>query len=212
MTAYNLVRFRVKPGHEKEFVDAHKAMDRSSMKGLRKATLIKTGDRTYAFVGEWNAMSDIAAARSIMIANLDKTRFLAAASHDVLQPLNAARLYVTSLVERQLGGAEATLVRNIDASMEAVEEILNVLIEISRLDAGRLEPDLTAFRLEEVFERLAVEFEPLAHEKGLDLRIVPSQALIDGKGRGHRLKATLELTVIPLCWPDRKGLTAGMGQ
>ena len=74
MTAYNLVRFRVKPGREKEFVDAHRAMDRSTMKGLRKATLIKTGDRTYAFVGEWNAMTDIAAARSIMIANLDKTR------------------------------------------------------------------------------------------------------------------------------------------
>jgi Na+/proline symporter/signal transduction histidine kinase/ActR/RegA family two-component response regulator len=111
-------------------------------------------------------------------ANLDKTRFLAAASHDVLQPLNAARLYVTSLVERQLGGPEATLVRNIDASMEAVEEILNVLIEISRLDAGRLEPDVTAFRLEEVFERLAVEYEPLAHEKGLDLRIVSTSLAV----------------------------------
>ena len=111
-------------------------------------------------------------------ANLDKTRFLAAASHDVLQPLNAARLYVTSLVERQLGGPEATLVRNIDASMEAVEEILNVLIEISRLDAGRLEPDITAFPLEEVFERLAVEFAPLAREKGLELRIVPTSLAV----------------------------------
>ena len=81
-------------------------------------------------------------------ANLDKTRFLAAASHDVLQPLNAARLYVTSLVERPLGGQEATLARNIDASLEAVEEILNVLIEISRLDTGRLEPDITVFPLQ----------------------------------------------------------------
>ncbi len=107
-------------------------------------------------------------------ANLDKTRFLAAASHDVLQPLNAARLYVTSLVERQLGEPEATLARNIDASMEAVEEILNVLIEISRLDTGGLEPDLTAFPLQEVLERLAVEFAPLAREKGLELRIVPT--------------------------------------
>ena len=81
-------------------------------------------------------------------ANLDKTRFLAAASHDVLQPLNAARLYVTSLVERALGGQEATLARNIDASLEAVEEILGVLIEISRLDTGRLEPDITVFPAE----------------------------------------------------------------
>ena len=111
-------------------------------------------------------------------ANLDKTRFLAAASHDVLQPLNAARLYVTSLVERSLGGQEATLARNIDASLEAVEEILGVLIEISRLDTGRLEPDITVFPLNEVFERLQVEFSPLAREKGLDLRIVATRAWV----------------------------------
>jgi signal transduction histidine kinase/CheY-like chemotaxis protein len=107
-------------------------------------------------------------------ANLDKTRFLAAASHDVLQPLNAARLYVTSLVERQPDGNEATLARNIDASLEAVEEILNVLIEISRLDTGRMEPDLTVFALKELFDRLAVEFYPLARPKGLTLKIIPT--------------------------------------
>jgi CheY-like chemotaxis protein len=111
-------------------------------------------------------------------ANLDKTRFLAAASHDVLQPLNAARLYVTSLVERAQGGQEATLAGNIDASLEAVEEILGVLIEISRLDAGRLEPDMTVFPLNEVFERLNVEFAPLAREKALDLRIVATHAWV----------------------------------
>jgi Na+/proline symporter/signal transduction histidine kinase len=111
-------------------------------------------------------------------ANLDKTRFLAAASHDVLQPLNAARLYVTSLVERAQGGQEATLAGNIDASLEAVEEILGVLIEISRLDAGRLEPDITVFPLNEVFERLKVEFAPLAREKALDLRIVATQCWV----------------------------------
>jgi Na+/proline symporter/signal transduction histidine kinase/ActR/RegA family two-component response regulator len=108
-------------------------------------------------------------------ANLDKTRFLAAASHDVLQPLNAARLYATSLLERQSGSPDAKLARNIDASLEAVEEILNVLIEISRLDAGRLEPDITAFALSDVFERLEVEFSPLAREKGLELTIVPTR-------------------------------------
>jgi Na+/proline symporter/signal transduction histidine kinase/ActR/RegA family two-component response regulator len=107
-------------------------------------------------------------------ANLDKTRFLAAASHDVLQPLNAARLYVTSLVERRLPGSEARLVHNVDASLEAVEEILGVLIEIARLDTGRLEPDITEFALADVFERLELEFLPLAREKGLDLRVIAS--------------------------------------
>jgi len=108
-------------------------------------------------------------------ANLDKTRFLTAASHDILQPLNAARLYVTGLVERELTGSDAQLVRNVDASLEAVEEILNILIEISRLDTGRLEPDVTAFPLDEVFERLKVEFAPLAREKALELRVVATR-------------------------------------
>jgi signal transduction histidine kinase len=108
-------------------------------------------------------------------ANLDKTRFLAAASHDVLQPLNAARLYATSLVERALDGQDAMLARNIDASLDAVEEILNVLIEIARLDTGRMEPDLTVFALNDILERLAVDFSPMARSKGLDLRIVPTR-------------------------------------
>jgi Na+/proline symporter/signal transduction histidine kinase len=116
-------------------------------------------------------------------ANLDKTRFLAAASHDVLQPLNAARLYATSLVERHIADPEAKLARNIDASLEAVEEILNVLIEISRLDAGRLEPDITVFPLNDVFERLEVEFQPLAREKGLELRIVPTRLWVSSDRR-----------------------------
>ena len=116
-------------------------------------------------------------------ANLDKTRFLAAASHDVLQPLNAARLYTTSLVERQMTSPEAKLARNIDASLEAVEEILNVLIEISRLDAGRLEPDITVFALSDVFERLEVEFSPMAREKGLELRILPTKAWVSSDRR-----------------------------
>ena len=111
-------------------------------------------------------------------ANLDKTRFLAAASHDVLQPLNAARLYATSLVERTVAGQEAQLARNIDASLEAVEEILSVLIEISRLDTGRLEPEITVFPLQEVLERLAVEFQPLAREKRLDLRMVSTRVWV----------------------------------
>jgi Na+/proline symporter/signal transduction histidine kinase len=116
-------------------------------------------------------------------ANLDKTRFLAAASHDVLQPLNAARLYATSLGERDVPAAEAKLVRNIDASLEAVEEILNVLIEISRLDAGRLEPEISRFPLNDVFERLVVEFQPMAREKGLDLRIVPTRQWVSSDRR-----------------------------
>lgn len=105
-------------------------------------------------------------------ANLDKTRFLAAAGHDILQPLNAARLYASSLVERGPEYADGKLARNIDASLEAVEEIIGALLDISRLDAGRLEPDVSNIALSELFDQLRVEFEPMAREHGLHLQIV----------------------------------------
>ena len=107
-------------------------------------------------------------------ANLSKTRFLAAASHDILQPLNAARLYVTSLVERQGSGEDARLVSNVDASLEAVEEILGALLDISRLDSGAMRPEISSFRIDELMRQLEVEFAPLAREKGLQLTFVPS--------------------------------------
>ena len=75
-------------------------------------------------------------------ANRGKTRFIAAASHDILQPLNAARLFTSSLVDRQGEAEQGQLVRNIDASLEAVEEILNALLDISRLDAGAMKPEI----------------------------------------------------------------------
>ena len=107
-------------------------------------------------------------------ANVSKTRFVAAASHDILQPLNAARLYVTSLIERQRDdGEDADLVQNIDASLEAVEEIFAALLDISRLDTGAMKPEIADFRIDELLHRLEVEFAPLAREKGLDLTFMP---------------------------------------
>jgi signal transduction histidine kinase/ActR/RegA family two-component response regulator len=106
-------------------------------------------------------------------ANVSKTRFVAAASHDILQPLNAARLYVTSLTERQGAGGDADLVANIDASLEAVEEIFTALLDISRLDTGAMKPEFSDFRIDELLHRLEVEFVPLARERGLDLKFMP---------------------------------------
>ena len=73
MTAYNVVRFRVKPGKDAEFVALHEnAMLRP--KGMRRLDLVKTADRAYCLIGEWDRMSDIVAARPTLIANLDKLR------------------------------------------------------------------------------------------------------------------------------------------
>jgi Na+/proline symporter/signal transduction histidine kinase len=111
-------------------------------------------------------------------ANISKTRFLAAASHDILQPLNAARLYVTSLLERKDNGEDARLIGNVDASLDAVEEIFGALLDISRLDTGTMRPEFISFRIDELLRQLEVEFAPLAREKGLDLRFVPCSLAI----------------------------------
>jgi CheY-like chemotaxis protein/two-component sensor histidine kinase len=110
-------------------------------------------------------------------ANISKTKFLAAASHDILQPLNAARLYVTSLIER---GArdDRGLVDNIDASLEAVEEILGALLDMSRLDTGALRPEFANFRVDELLRQIELEFAPLASAKGLKLTFVPCALVI----------------------------------
>ncbi|NJM55380.1 MAG: response regulator [Verrucomicrobiae bacterium] len=111
-------------------------------------------------------------------ASQDKTRFIAAASHDILQPLNAARLYTASLVERELAPADRHLVNKLDASLVAVEEIFSALIEVSRIDAGRLEPEITAFPLAPMFDQLKLEFEPVATARGLSLKVMHTQAWV----------------------------------
>jgi signal transduction histidine kinase len=116
-------------------------------------------------------------------ANISKTRFLAAASHDILQPLNAARLYVTSLVERQRGGSDAQLITNIDASLDAVEDIFGALLDISRLDTGAMRPEIVGFRIDELLRQLEVEFTPLAQEKGLNLKFVPCSLAVQSDRR-----------------------------
>jgi hypothetical protein len=73
MTAWNAVRFRVKPGYEDEFLAAHRAL-RERFPGARKVALFKTGDRTYCIVGEWTGMTAIAKARPKMIGLLDSFR------------------------------------------------------------------------------------------------------------------------------------------
>jgi Na+/proline symporter/signal transduction histidine kinase len=106
-------------------------------------------------------------------ANLSKTHFLAAASHDILQPLNAARLYAQSVIERHGTGEDRDAIASLDASLESVEEILSALLDISRLDAGAMKPEIGPVRVNELFRHIELEFEPLARAKGLDIDFVP---------------------------------------
>ena len=74
MTAYNVVRFRVKPGREDDFIEKNREMGREEISGLRKGALVKTGERSYCLVGEWDSFDAIVAARPALIASLDDMR------------------------------------------------------------------------------------------------------------------------------------------
>jgi signal transduction histidine kinase len=107
-------------------------------------------------------------------ANLSKTRFLAAASHDLLQPLNAARLFVAALGDRRLALPTRALVRQTGSALDSVEDLLEALLEISRLDAGSIVAEPVDLALDELLESMRAEFAPVARARGLSLRIEPS--------------------------------------
>jgi Na+/proline symporter/signal transduction histidine kinase len=112
-------------------------------------------------------------------ANLSKTKFLAGAGHDILQPLNAARLYCSSLIEKTGAGPVGEAVVNIESSLEAVETILGAVLDISRLDAGAMKPAETVFRLGDLLKQIGNDFMPLAEAKGLKLTIMPSALAVE---------------------------------
>lgn len=111
-------------------------------------------------------------------ANLSKTKFLAAVSHDLLQPLNAARLFTSALQELREPARGDTLVRNISNSLDDVENLLGTLVDISKLDAGVIRPEVAPFALGELLDNLATEFRQQAASEGLALRYVPCSALV----------------------------------
>lgn len=111
-------------------------------------------------------------------ANHSKTRFLASASHDLLQPLNAARLFTSALQGKSQSAECQQLVEHIDSSLGAAEEIISTLLDISKLDAGALEPDISVFPVSDIIRRLATDFSAIAKDQDLELDVVPSSAWI----------------------------------
>jgi Na+/proline symporter/signal transduction histidine kinase len=152
-------------------VEAAEALERSN-ETLERRVRERTEELTLLNVALARAKGEADA------ANVSKTKFLAAASHDILQPLNAARLYVTSLIERQGGRDDRRLIDNIDASLEAVEEIFGALLDMSRLDTGAMRPEFASFRIDELMRQIELEFSPLAAAKGLELKYVTCSLVV----------------------------------
>lgn len=115
--------------------------------------------------------TDLATAKdSAERANLSKTRFLAAASHDVLQPLNAAHLSVSALADMQTTDEGRQLVGQVERALSTMDELLRTLLDISKLDAGVVKPEIGLVPLWPLFQSLQSDFTPLAAKRGLELR------------------------------------------
>ena len=110
-------------------------------------------------------------------ANLSKTRFLAAASHDLLQPLNAARLSISVLSDMQGDDDARHLAGQIDQSLQTIEDLIKTLLDISKLDAGVVTPEFQSFPLDSVLSVLEASFAPQAAAKGLKFKIRRSNLL-----------------------------------
>jgi signal transduction histidine kinase len=114
-------------------------------------------------------------------ANQSKTRFLAAVSHDLMQPLNAARLFSAALSHQDDGlSSEAQkLVHHLDTSLRSAEDLISDLLDISRLENGKINPDPKPFVLNELFDTLGAEFKALARDQGLKFRVRGSTLRVD---------------------------------
>lgn len=111
-------------------------------------------------------------------SSIAKSRFLAAASHDLRQPMHALGLFVETLRERILYPDLRRIVDNIGASVEAMNGLFNSLLDISKLDAGVIQPAKTTFSLHEIFHRIQIEHENQALEKGFKIHVVNTSLVV----------------------------------
>ncbi|NOC85523.1 PAS-domain containing protein [Ruegeria sp. HKCCD6428] len=111
-------------------------------------------------------------------ANASKSRFVAAASHDLLQPLSAAKLYVASLGSGLDTDTARTVAAKAESALNSVEHILEALLDISKLDSGRAKAHLSTVSVGELFLQMEDAFKPVAQAKGLSLRFVDTKARV----------------------------------
>jgi signal transduction histidine kinase len=111
-------------------------------------------------------------------ANLAKSRFLAAASHDLRQPMHALNLYLGALQRQSLPPEARPLLENVRQCTQTMDCLFESLLDISKLDAGAITPHLESFPIGPLLQRIAIEFEPQAQEKGLRLRVHPCRAWV----------------------------------
>lgn len=117
------------------------------------------------------------------LANESKTRFLAAAGHDLMQPFNAATLFASMLAQKTAGTELETLSKGVTSSLASAESLLTMLLDMTRLESGVLKPQFSRFALDEVLGPLVREFTVISEQKGLHLRYVTSSVWVHSDRR-----------------------------
>ena len=112
-------------------------------------------------------------------ANATRSRFVAAASHDLLQPVSAAKLFLASLTEQAAGDPAQEVLIKAESALASAEQIIDALLDISKLDSDGLRFDIRPVPLHDIFAPLADEMGVLAARKGLELNIVPSSLMVE---------------------------------
>ena len=134
------------------------------------ADLSRARDTLEARVRERTQALELARERAER-ANATRSRFVAAASHDLLQPLSAAKLFLASTADTPLPDAARAAIDGTQAALNSVESLVQALLDISRLESGRLEVTAQPVALAPLLRQLGQEFAPMARAKGLDLRL-----------------------------------------
>ncbi|MFC3167274.1 ATP-binding response regulator [Paracoccus fontiphilus] len=147
---------------------------------LEQEVMARTRDLERALADLSQRNRELAVARaSAEEANRSKTRFLRAASHDLLQPLSAARLFLAALADTPMNDQQKELTDRLGGAFESVEQLMHAVLDISRLDSQRIEFHRQPVSLGELFRRLAIEYTPLAEAKNLRLSFVPTDAVVE---------------------------------
>lgn len=143
--------------------------------GLERQVRARTDELTHTLRALERANRELVRAKEVAErADRSKTRFLAQAGHDLMQPLNAARLTLSALEDVQTTAEGRGLVRKVERGLVSIEGLLRTLLDISRLDSGVMVPNIAAVALGEILADLAADFAPVAARRGLRLDVVPT--------------------------------------
>ncbi len=126
--------------------------------------------------------------QELRAANSSKTHFIAAVNHDLMQPLNAARLFTSSLMQKT--DCEEQLVKRIAKSLQSAEEILNTLVDISKLDSGSLKVNIKSFPVADILKTLSDEFSVVAEQRNIQFDTLPCSLFIQSDS--HLLRRILQ--------------------